>query len=379
MVTQQFPTDLSSILDRVASVDPVAYAKNRNYGDGAVTRLSPYISRGVISTRQVFQSLIDRGYSWSSMQKMVQELAWREFYQRLWQSWDDDMFEDILQVRSGVQNRMVPKSILEARTGIQAVDAGIKELQTTGYMHNHLRMYVASLACNLGRSHWPMPASWMYYHLLDGDLASNTCSWQWVAGTFNGRKYFCNQRNIDQYFHTQQLGSFLDHSYEVLPKLPVPAPLQALGNFDEKTSLPNTPTPTLDPRKPLYLYNSYNLDPNWDADVDANRVLLLEPSHFNRFPVSQRVLEFILKLASNIEGLHVFVGEVHALPDVRLFPQIVSKEHPAFRHYPGIKQSRDWMFPGLTANHTSFFRFWKKGEQQAKRMLEKKPATLALF
>ncbi len=378
-MTQQFPTDLSSILERVDSIDPVAYSKTRNYSDGAVTRLSPYISRGVISTRQVLQSLFDRGYSWSSMQKMVQELAWREFYQRLWQSWEDDLFEDILQVRSGVLNRMIPTSILEGRTGIEAIDAGVKELESTGYMHNHLRMYVASLACNLGRSHWPMPASWMYYHLLDGDLASNTCSWQWVAGTFNGRKYYCNQRNIDQYFHTQQTGSFLDHPYDVLPKLSVPEPLQALSQFDGKTTLPKTPTPALEPKKPLYLYNSYNLDPNWDMNVDANRVLILEPSHFNRFPISQAVMDFILKLAANIKGVQIFVGEVHALPEIRLFPQIVSKEHPAFRHYPGIKQARDWMFPGLTANHTSFFRFWKKAEQQAKRMMDKKPATLALF
>lgn len=378
-MSNRFPTKLPAILEQIDAIDPAAYARTRNYGDGAVTRLSPYLSRGVISTRQVFQSLIDRGYAWSSVQKFVQELAWREFYQRLWQSWEDDLFEDILQVRSGVENRLMPRSILQGTTGIQAIDQGIQELKSTGYMHNHVRMYVASLTCNLAHSHWPMPASWMYYHLLDGDLASNTCSWQWVAGTFNGRKYYCNQHNIDQYFHTQQTGSFLDHSYEALPRLSVPKPLAEMTGFEGNTPLPETSMPQLDTTKPLYLYNSYNLDPHWDAQEDANRLLVLEPSHFKRFPVGQQVIDFILALAKNIEGLQVFVGEVHAIPDLRLFPKILSKEHPAFRHYPGIKESRDWMFPTLSVNHTSFFRFWKKAETMAKRSMEKRPATLALF
>lgn len=361
-----FPTDIESILERIERIDPIAYARTRNFKEGAVSQLSPYISRGVISCKQVVMSLVNRGFTWTASQKFVQELAWREFYQRLWQSLEDDLFEDILQVRSGVRNRFIPKSILEGATGIKAIDDGIQELQETGYMHNHLRMYVASLACNWGHSHWPMPASWLYYHLLDGDLASNTCSWQWVAGTFNGRKYYCNQENIDKYFQTHQPGSFLDRSYESLPLEPIPGTLKELAEFQGQTLLPDTPPPVLDATKPLYLYNAYNLDPNWDSEVDANRILLLEPDHFRRFPVSSRVIQFIVKLAENIEGIQVYSGELNSIPGIRSMPQVVSKEHPLFRHYPGIKQERDWMFPGLRVNHTSFFRFWKQAERQAK-------------
>jgi deoxyribodipyrimidine photo-lyase len=377
-VSQQFPTDIPSILDRIGAVDPIAYARTRNYGDGAVTQLSPYLSRGVISGKQILEDVLQKGYEWSSIQKFVQELAWREFYQRLWQSLEDDLFEDILQVRSGILNRQMPNSISEGKTGIKAIDQGIAGLKETGYLHNHLRMYVASLACNLGKSHWPMPAAWMYYHLLDGDLASNTSSWQWVAGTFNGRKYYCNQQNIDQYFHTKQPGSFLDQSYEALPKMPIPDVLQLLSDFTSTTALPKTPMPSLDVSKPLYIYNSYNLDPNWDVSIDANRLLLLEPSHFKRFPISDTVLNFILELSKNIPGVEVFVGEVNEIPELRQFPQIVSKEHPAFRHYPGEKQERDWMFPGLTVKHTSFFRFWKQAENKAKKMAGTHQIALAL-
>lgn len=375
-MNNSFPTDLASILNRIDKIDPEAYAKTRNFKDGAVSQLSPYLSRGVISTRQILQALVDKGFEWTTVQKFVQELTWREFYQRLWQSWEDDLFEDILQTRSGVNNRLMPASILQGTTGIHAIDEGIKELEETGYMHNHLRMYVASLTCNLGKSHWPMPASWLYYHLLDGDLASNTCSWQWVAGTFNGRKYYCNQQNIDRYFHTRQDGSFLDQPYESLPSLSTPDALQALASFHAEIKLPKTELPVLDPTKPLYLYNGYNLDPSWDSDVDANRLLLLEPSHFHRFPVSEKVINFILELAKNIEGIQIYTGEVSTIPDWRKFTKIVSKEHPAFQHYPGAKQDRDWMFPQLRANHTSFFRFWKQAERKAAALFAKNEASV---
>ena len=361
-----FPTDYSSILHRIESIDPIAYARSRNYGDGAITRLSPYLSRGVISTRQVLQSVAQKGMPWSALQKFVQELAWREFYQRLWQTLEENLFEDILPSGSEVKNREMPQSIAAGQTGIEAIDQGIAERKTTGYMHNHLRMYVASLCCNVGRSHWSTPASWMYYHLLDGDLASNTCSWQWVAGTFNGRKYYCNQANIDQYFKTNQPDSFLNQPYEVLPTMPMPEPLRLLRAFSETTVLPITPTPALDPSKPLYLYNSYNLDPQWGVQADVNRLLLLEPAHLNRFPVAPAVIDFILGLAKNIPGLQLFTGNVQDIPGLDQFPRIVSKEHPAFRHYPGEQQPRDWMFPDLSVNHTSFFRFWKQAERRAK-------------
>lgn len=372
MVSKYFPTDIQSIMERIEQIDPLAYARTRNFKDGAVSQLSPYISRGVISPHQVLMSLVNKGFSWTASQKFVQELAWREFYQRLWQSLEDDLFEDILQVRSGVQNRLMPTSLVEGRTGIQAIDEGIQELQDSGYMHNHLRMYVASLACNMAHSHWPMPAAWLYYHLLDGDLASNTCSWQWVAGTFNGRKYYCNQGNIDKYFQTDQPGSFLDHPYTTLPTQPIPGPLTELSEFNATTVLPSTPLPTIDPSKPLYVYNGYNLDPNWDRDVEANRILLLEPAHFRRFPVSSKVIDFILALAANIEGIQVYTGELNSIPGLPALPQIVSKEHPAFRHYPGIRQERDWMFPGLQVKHTSFFRFWKQAERKAKAAFSSK-------
>mgnify|MGYP006195700273 CR=1 FL=1 len=64
-------------------------------------------------------------------------------------------------------------------------------------------MYLAAMVCNNAKSHWLTPARWMYYHLLDGDLASNALSWQWVAGTFSHKKYIANQQNINKYLFNE--------------------------------------------------------------------------------------------------------------------------------------------------------------------------------
>ena len=76
---------------------------------------------------------------------------------------------DLKNTQTGIDHTEIPIAINNASTGIEAVDQAIHELFDTGYMHNHMRMYVASIACNQGKSHWKLPAQWMYYHLLDGD------------------------------------------------------------------------------------------------------------------------------------------------------------------------------------------------------------------
>jgi len=177
-----FNTDYQDILDQMESIDPVAYGKTRNFVDGAVTKLSPYISRGVISTKQVFQSVLDRGFEPKKIEKFIQELAWRDYWQQVWVHRGDDINEDLRREQPNVLNHEMPRSIIEASTGIQTIDEAISAYYETGYLHNHLRMYIASITCNIGGSHWRVPAKWMYYHLLDGDWASNALSWQWVSG-----------------------------------------------------------------------------------------------------------------------------------------------------------------------------------------------------
>lgn len=371
----QFPISYSEILKRIDEIDPTEYAKSRNYVHGSVTFLSPYISRGVIPTKKIVDTLLKKGFTSEQSQKLIQELAWREYFQRVWQQLEDDIFDDINRRYTGVNNRQIPAALVNAATGIESIDKSINELYQTGYMHNHLRMYVASIATNVARSYWDMPSRWMYYHLLDGDIASNICSWQWVAGSFSTKQYFANQENINKYTGSKQVNSFLDKPYDELPLQKIPVHLTTLTSPELVTCLPEKKIPVLNEHLPTLLYTSYNLDPEWRKDIEANRILVLEPSHFRQFPVSHKVLAFILQLASNIEGIQVFVGEVNEIPGLNNSKAIYSKEHPAFRHFPGIKDERDWLFPEVKGFYNSFFSYWKQCERYLQKT-EKREAAL---
>ncbi len=364
-----FPTDYNSILERLQHINPIKYAKSRNFINGSVTYLAPYISRGVVSLKQVKEIIMGKGLKPIEIEKLLQELAWREYYQRVWQEKGNLIWQDLKQGQPDTAHHGMLSALQEANTGIKVIDDQISKLYSAGYLHNHIRMYLAAITCNNAKAHWMQPAKWMYYHLLDGDIASNNCSWQWVAGAFSSKKYYCNQENINRYTNTNQANTFLDKSYEELATMPIPAALKVRVHLELQTNLPATKKLNLDTTKPTLIYNSYNLDPKWREHEDVNRVLLLEPSHFNSYPVSEKVIEFVISLSRNIQGIQVYCGEIADLKALYQGSQLsskeafISKEHPAFNDYPGIKDSREWMFPEVTGYYPSFFSYWKKCEK----------------
>ncbi len=354
-----FTTSYPDILSQIDHLDPVGYGKTRNFIDGKVSYLSPYISRGVISTKQIMLSIMDKGYAFPQIEKFIQELAWRDYWQQIWIAKGKAIDADLKHPQPNVENHQMPESLLLGKTGIEAIDQALQEFYKTGYLHNHIRMYIAAMACNFGKSHWKIPAQWMYYHLLDADWASNALSWQWVAGSNSNKKYIANQENINRYCHTQQQGSFLDKSYEVLSDMPIPNALSKLILPELKTYLPESDPFVLDNTKATLLYNFYNLDPNWKAGEDVNRVLLLEPSIFDKYPVSPNTIEFIQLLALNIPNIKCYVGEFNDFVREHQPQEVCFKEHPLNFHYEGKREERDWMFP-VNGYYSSFFAFWKK-------------------
>lgn len=355
-----FPVAYRDIIDRIDAIDPEAYARTRNHLSGAVTRLSPFISRGVISPRRVLEIIVGRGFTKYSCEKLIQELAWREYFQRVWQERPGLADTYIRNPQMNVRMQGIPKALAEASTGIMAIDKGIGELFDTGYMHNHLRMYVASIACNVARCSWTDAGRWMYYHLLDADPASNFCSWQWICGAFSSKRYFANQENINRNCGTEQRGTFLDRSFEEPADMEVPDVLLETVMPHLHTPLPKTTFPGTDPEKPLLVYDFFNLDPQWHRQTDCSRVLLLAPSLFQKFPVSNKVVDFMLALAGEIEGLQVFTGEFDELEKGALYSQIIYREHPSCLHYRGQREEREWIFPEVKGYFPSFSAYWKK-------------------
>jgi deoxyribodipyrimidine photo-lyase len=386
----------------LAAIDVKRYGKTRNYVSGSVSELGPYVSRGVISTRMVWAYLLQRGHSFEEMFGFVQQLAWRDFFQRVWQGLGDGINVDIRREQEGVLHRVFPAAIAAGNTGIEGIDVGIQRLLLTGYMHNHLRMYTAFLTANLAGAHWRLPAQWMYAHLLDGDWGSNALSWQWVSGTFSNKKYIANQENINRYTNTNQGGTYLDVEYEKLAEEPVPEvlkptlqaagalpfsecdatslqlavakyglPLFGLGSsMKDNTMLEIASLENQVVGNRIVIHNYYQLDPLFQSSLPGTRLLLLEPSVFERYPIASHCIDFMLALAMEIPNVQVFVGEFDDLVGA-LGPfghvEIVYQEHPLNQHYRGNEIPRDWLAPEVEGSFPSFFSYWKKVEKSLRR------------
>ena len=352
-------TDYKQILNKLDQLNPVQYAKNRNFIDGSVSKLSPYISRGVLSTKQVLDRLLKNGFEPKKIEKFIQELAWRDYWQQIWQEKDIDL--DIKNKQTDVLQKGLSQSIIDAKTNIEAIDESIQDLYLTGYMHNHLRMYVASIATNIAKSHWKQPAKWMYYHLLDGDWASNALSWQWVCGANSNKKYIANQENINKYTYSTQSNTFLDTSYENIMQLIQPEHMSLTSKEQLKTKFPESETITINESKPICIYNYYNLDPNWRNDINAQRILLIEPSIFEKYPIGEKAMNFMLSLSKNILSIQIFVGEFDELKTGN--SKVYFKQHPLNYNYKGIEDSREWM-SNVNGYYPSFFGFWNKVKKE---------------
>ena len=349
-------TDYQQIIRDVNSFDERKYAATRNFIDGYVSYFSPYISRGCISTKMVFDAVIKKNPK-AVRGKFAQELLWRDYFQRLLQAKPDLDTIAVNESKIKTRTREMPKAVIDATTGIDAIDDAINALYKTGYMHNHFRMYTAALCCNIGKHDFCDPGKWLYYHLLDADIGSNFASWQWVAGHLTWKTYIADQNNINRYSRKTQQGTFLDKPYPQLDCMAVPEILLEKGMPPLHTNLPEAELPKLDDA-PILLYTFYNLDPQWHSRKKCSRVLILEPSHFSKYPVSDKVLEFTMALAKNIPDLKIFTGEFNDLTTAYPNQAFTAKEHPILKFKGVIAESRDWIVPEAEGYFRSFSKYY---------------------
>ena len=206
-------------LQAAAAIRPDDYARTRNYLSGAVTGLSPYLTHGVLTLREVLAEVLKQ-QPIAIGNKLVYELGWREFFRHVWSHAGDGIFRSLhpgpLPDASYAQE--LPTDIREGSTGVPVIDEAVRTLYATGVLHNHARMWLASYVVHIRRVHWRAGADWLVARLLDGDLASNHLSWQWVAGTGSSKPYLFNADNVARYAPPQwhSPGTAVDQSYEAL-------------------------------------------------------------------------------------------------------------------------------------------------------------------
>ncbi len=188
---------------RLSKVDPARYARSRNHLDGLVTGLSPYIRQGVLSLAEVRDAVFRRIRHRDEGGKLINELGWRDFWQRMWLELGDAIAEDQEEYKTGhpasSYSNALPQDVRDGCTGLACMDGFREQLVTTGWLHNHARMWLAAYVVHWRRVHWRAGADWFLEHLLDGDPASNHLSWQWVASCFSHKPYFFNRDNLERY------------------------------------------------------------------------------------------------------------------------------------------------------------------------------------
>ena len=199
----------AAALSRLEEFLPEAgsYASERNFvrpGHHCVSRLSPWLQKRLVLEAEVVAAARDR-WSFTAVEKFVQEVSWRTYWkgwleQRpgAWSRWT----EAVPRLRDALQGeqRSTWEAACAGRTGIAGFDAWAEELVATGYLHNHARMWFASIWIFTLRLPWELGSAFFYEHLLDGDAASNTLSWRWVAGLQTpGKTYLARADNIAHY------------------------------------------------------------------------------------------------------------------------------------------------------------------------------------
>jgi deoxyribodipyrimidine photo-lyase len=350
-------TTKQELLDFVAAFDVAAYAKTRNHLKGTVSRLSPFITRGVITLPEIRQVVLSR-YSATVAEKFIQELAWREYWQQVWFAKGEAIFSDLRFPRADWAHNDLVAAIVRGQTEIPVLDDAITALIATGYMHNHARMWVAMLACNVAKANLFAMSRWLYYHLHDGDLASNMLSWQWIAGTNASKRYVANQAVINSCSDHKELRTYLTMPREKVGEGGIPTVLKESIPFTYTMEYP--PSDVYDETaSTVFLYSPWTLNPDWRKGEEGERVLLIEPMWFDRFPISPTVLNFIMTVArTQIPGIKVVVANVS---DLTLSPEtaMCSQAYPAHTDWPGTVDAVPRLFPLVTGYYPSFFKFWE--------------------
>ncbi len=206
-------------MKRLSEVKAASYGKNRNFLNGDVTRLSAYLRHGCITLIEAVQSVRDR--FGVSAEKLLFEFAWRDYWRQVWHHRGHDIFSDMEPPKVKLHRKPLETEVQEAQTGLPCMDAFINDLVNTGYVHNHARMWLASYLIHHRKIDWRAAADWFESYLLDGDLASNSLSWQWVASTFGSKPYFFNKENLSKYSQSRycadcRVSCPFDADYETL-------------------------------------------------------------------------------------------------------------------------------------------------------------------
>jgi len=268
----------------------IDYSKLRNFDFGPdnksnISCLSPYITHGVISELEVIGKSLNK-FSFSKNEKFIQEVLWRVY----WKGWLElrpNVWTDYLQELGKVKNEFKDdqnyKEAIEGKTNIECFNQWANELKENNYLHNHTRMWFASIWIFTLKLPWQLGAEFFMKHLYDGDAASNTLGWRWVAGVqTQGKHYLASEWNIKKFTNDRFKNIQLNENAK--PKFSDKIYSIANNSFEN---------PEISDDKTLLIFeNNLSFEIDDFKDNKFKKILLISNDTNRTIKLSEKVLKF---------------------------------------------------------------------------------------
>ena len=309
------------------SAPVLEYAKKRNFDYGYsnnqhVSGLSKYISHRILSEYELIRDVLFN-HSYQKVEKFIQEIFWR-IYWKGWLETRPSVWSDFVELQVNYSDKNLDAA-LAGHTGIQCFDSWVTELIETNNLHNHSRMWFASIWIFTLGLPWQLGARFFLQHLIDGDAASNTLSWRWVAGLqTKGKQYRANSQNIETYTKGRFKDTLINESsspnieYKNYPIVRTIPPFNETKQHDDLLIFEND----LNFIGREKLYNSYKNIYVASLPNDARRIRLSSPvlkfkkellsefcERFTNAKMLSASLELTISSISALDVAYPFVGE----------------------------------------------------------------------
>jgi deoxyribodipyrimidine photo-lyase len=315
-------------LKRLNTIDPVAYDRNRNFINGAVTKLSPYIRYGCISINEAISNVNTR--FGSRAKKLIMEFAWHDFFRQVWYAQGNAIFSDLEAPKVVLGRKPLPDFIKQGITGLPCMDGIVRDLTQVGYVHNHSRMWFAAYVTHWLKADWREAADWFESLLIDGNKASNHLSWQWVASSFSSKPYYFNKENLarfsgEKYCASCRVKCPFDDTYENLE----------MQLFDRLAFNEAKNYPVMMPAKAaisphqavaIYVHDEMLSVTNALVQQSFSKYFIFDPNVYGQWPLNR--LQFVADCLSEMQGVEVWVGDTRAVLQELGIGKIISQDTP---------------------------------------------------
>ena len=349
-----FPTTRNNVLrklDDFIENNILGYTKLRNFDFGIQNRkniscLSPYVSHGIISEIEIINKVLKK-YLFNKTEKFIQEVLWR-IYWRGWLELRPMVWNDYL-IKLKVLNEeyKTNKNYLNAikgETNIQCFNDWVNELKETNYLHNHTRMWFASIWIFTLELPWELGAEFFLKHLYDGDSASNTLGWRWVAGIQTpGKHYVASEWNIKK---------FTNNRYEKIRLNESAVPIK--NNKTYSISKKDFINPKIDDGKLLLVFdNNLSFEFSDFRDKKFKKILIVNSNEDRQISLSDNIVKFKESLFQDqLDRLKKFSidCEVIKIKDIKQINENI------YALYPSVGENLDFVVSNKLQNIQFLYR-----------------------